>query len=82
MGVARHSWNLGLLYEAQGDLQRAAWGNARTKAALGNLGSAYHSLGDYPRAIAYHEQHLAISRAIGVHTRCTSLRRGVTLFVP
>ncbi|MFZ0888558.1 MAG: tetratricopeptide repeat protein [Candidatus Binataceae bacterium] len=33
--------------------------------ALGNLGNAYHSLGDYRRAIEFHERSLAISREIG-----------------
>jgi tetratricopeptide (TPR) repeat protein len=32
---------------------------------LGNLGAAYHSLGDYRRSIEYHEQHLAIAREVG-----------------
>ena len=34
-------------------------------AALSNLGGAYHSLGEYRRAIEFHEQHLAIAREIG-----------------
>jgi tetratricopeptide (TPR) repeat protein len=34
-------------------------------AALGNLGLAYYSLGDYPKAIQYQEQSLAIAREIG-----------------
>ena len=33
-------------------------------AALGNLGVCYDSLGDYPRAIEYHQQRLAIYREI------------------
>jgi tetratricopeptide (TPR) repeat protein len=33
--------------------------------ALGNLGTAYQSLGDYRRAIDFHEQFLAIAREIG-----------------
>jgi tetratricopeptide (TPR) repeat protein len=33
-------------------------------ASLGNLGSAYHSLGDYAKAIEYHQQRLAIAREI------------------
>jgi len=33
--------------------------------ALGNLGLAYNNLGDYPRAIAAHEQYLTIAREIG-----------------
>jgi tetratricopeptide (TPR) repeat protein len=33
--------------------------------ALGNLGLAYSSLGEYQRAIEYHEQYLAIAREIG-----------------
>ena len=33
--------------------------------SLGNLGLAYYSLGDYPRAIDYHQQSLAIQREIG-----------------
>jgi CHAT domain-containing protein/Flp pilus assembly protein TadD len=32
--------------------------------ALGNLGTAYYSLGDYAKAIEYYQQHLAIARAI------------------
>ncbi|HTR67532.1 MAG TPA: tetratricopeptide repeat protein, partial [Terriglobales bacterium] len=34
-------------------------------AHLGNLGLAYYSLGEYRRAIEYHERHLAIAREIG-----------------
>jgi tetratricopeptide (TPR) repeat protein len=33
--------------------------------ALGNLGNAYHALGDYRRAIDFHEQSLAIARELG-----------------
>ena len=33
--------------------------------ALGNLGNAYHSLGDFHKAIEYHDQALALSREIG-----------------
>ena len=33
--------------------------------ALGSLGNAYNSLGEYPRAIEFHEQRLAIAREIG-----------------
>uniref|UniRef100_UPI0030DD5603 CHAT domain-containing protein n=1 Tax=Calothrix sp. 336/3 TaxID=1337936 RepID=UPI0030DD5603 len=33
--------------------------------ALGNLGSAYHSLGDYQKAIEFHQQRLAIAQQIG-----------------
>ncbi|MGA2426313.1 MAG: tetratricopeptide repeat protein, partial [Terriglobales bacterium] len=33
--------------------------------ALGNLGSTYQSLGEYRRAIEYHEQSLRIAREIG-----------------
>src|SRR5229473_6964719 len=33
--------------------------------ALGNLGNAYDSLGEYRRAIEFHEQHLAIARELG-----------------
>jgi tetratricopeptide (TPR) repeat protein len=33
--------------------------------ALGNLGIAYRNLGDYPRAIDFYEQWLAIAREIG-----------------
>ncbi len=33
--------------------------------SLGNLGNAYDSLGEYRRAIDYHEQFLAIAREIG-----------------
>ncbi|MDF5733164.1 MAG: tetratricopeptide repeat protein, partial [Rhizonema sp. PD38] len=32
--------------------------------ALGNLGNAYDSLGDYPKAIEYHQQVLAIAQEI------------------
>jgi len=32
---------------------------------LGNLGAAYHRLGEVRRAIGYHEQALAIAREIG-----------------
>ena len=34
-------------------------------AALGNLGSAYDSLGEHRRAAEYHEQHLAITQEVG-----------------
>ena len=34
-------------------------------ASLGNLGLAYDSLGEYRKAIEYHEQSLEISREIG-----------------
>eukprot|EP01047_Picozoa_sp_COSAG01_P088815 COSAG01_NODE_21082_length_919_cov_0.840244_1_plen_231_part_10 len=34
-------------------------------AVLGNLGNAYHSLGQYQRAMEHHTQGLAISREIG-----------------
>ncbi|MEL0591384.1 MAG: CHAT domain-containing tetratricopeptide repeat protein, partial [Planktothrix rubescens PR222] len=34
-------------------------------ASLGNLGNAYHSLGQYDKAIAFHEQLLEIAREIG-----------------
>jgi tetratricopeptide (TPR) repeat protein len=33
--------------------------------ALGNLGIAYDALGEYQRAIDYHEQHLTVAREIG-----------------
>ena len=33
--------------------------------AYGNLGNTYHSLGDYRRAIEYHEKSLKIAREIG-----------------
>ncbi len=32
---------------------------------MGNLGSAYHSLGDYQKAIEFHQQRLAIAQQIG-----------------
>ena len=32
---------------------------------LANLGFAYDCLGDYHRAIEFHEQHLSITREIG-----------------
>ena len=32
---------------------------------FGNLGNAYQSLGEYERAIAFHQQHLDIAREIG-----------------
>ncbi|WP_206044056.1 tetratricopeptide repeat protein [Geitlerinema sp. P-1104] len=35
---------------------------------LGNLGSAYSSMGQYQRAITFHEQSLAIAREIGART--------------
>ena len=34
-------------------------------AICGNLGNAYYSLGQYPQAIDYHQQQLAIAREIG-----------------
>ena len=34
-------------------------------AAYGNLGSAYQSLGDYRKAIEYHEKRLKIAQEIG-----------------
>ncbi len=57
--------------------ERILWGQAALDAArcldqaaaesryLTYLGNTYHSLGDYPRAIGYHEQALAISRQMG-----------------
>ena len=33
--------------------------------AYGNLGNAYWSLGDYRRAIEYHEEHLRIAKNSG-----------------
>ena len=33
--------------------------------AYGNLGNAYQSLGDYRKAIEYHEKHLKIATEIG-----------------
>ena len=30
-----------------------------------NLGNAYHSLGDFERAIQYHERHLKIAKEVG-----------------
>ena len=33
--------------------------------AYGNLGNAYDSLGDYQKAIEYHEKHLKIAKEIG-----------------
>ncbi|WP_235006950.1 CHAT domain-containing protein, partial [Calothrix rhizosoleniae] len=41
-------------------------GNRRGVAnSLGSLGNAYYRLGDYKKAIDYHQQHLAISKEIG-----------------
>ena len=36
--------------------------------ALGNLGNAYGSLGDFRKAIEYHEKHLKIAKEIGDRT--------------
>ena len=33
--------------------------------ALGNLGNAYHSQGDFKRAIEYHKQHLSVAKEVG-----------------
>jgi len=33
--------------------------------AYGNLGNTYRSLGDYQKAIDYHEKHLKIAKQIG-----------------
>ena len=33
--------------------------------AYGNLGNAYHSQGDYAKAIEYHGQHLPIAKEVG-----------------
>ena len=38
---------------------------AREGAAYGNLGNAYQSLGDYRKAIEYHEKRLKIAIEIG-----------------
>jgi tetratricopeptide (TPR) repeat protein len=42
--------------------------SAAVGAQLGNLGVVYHCLGEYRRAIQYHEQSLEISREIGDRT--------------
>jgi tetratricopeptide (TPR) repeat protein len=34
-------------------------------AAYGNLSNAYESLGDYSKAIEYHQEHLAIAKEVG-----------------
>jgi tetratricopeptide (TPR) repeat protein len=51
--------------EAQRDAARRLRHKVYEANTLGNLGNAYRNLGDYPRAIAYHEQDLAIRQAIG-----------------
>jgi tetratricopeptide (TPR) repeat protein len=51
--------------EAQRDAARRLGRRGAEGAALGNLGLAYADLGEYPRAIDYHEQALVISREIG-----------------
>jgi tetratricopeptide (TPR) repeat protein len=51
--------------DAQRDAARRLGRRGAEGTALGNLGLAYFSLGDYPRAIDYHEQALVISREIG-----------------
>jgi len=33
--------------------------------SYGNLGNAYHSLGDFRKAIEYHERHLKIAKEVG-----------------
>ena len=38
---------------------------AREGSAYGNLGNAYHSLGDFQKAIEYYERHLKISKEVG-----------------
>ncbi|MFP4440646.1 MAG: ATP-binding protein, partial [Chloroflexaceae bacterium] len=51
--------------EAQRDAARRLERKDQEGTALGNLGIAYKNLGDYPRAIAHHEQYLAIARELG-----------------
>ena len=53
-------WRGAALAAARQTKDRAAEGRH-----LGTLGLAYDSLGEYRRAIDYHEQHLGISREIG-----------------
>lgn len=55
----RIEWLEAALAVAQRLKHRAAEGSA-----LGNLGTAYYSLGEYRRAIRSHDQHLAIAREI------------------
>ena len=35
------------------------------KNVYGTLGNAYHSVGNFQKAIEYHEQHLQISKEVG-----------------
>ena len=49
----------------QAEAARAIGRKDAEGAALGNLGNAYNSLGEYRQAIEFHEQHLQIAREIG-----------------
>ena len=51
--------------------------------AYGNLGNTYRSLGDFKKAIEYHEGHLSIARELGERDRegraCGNLGRDYLL---
>jgi tetratricopeptide (TPR) repeat protein len=49
------------------EISRKTGDHAGEGYALGNLGNAYHRLGDYQQAINYHRQDLTIAREIGDH---------------
>jgi tetratricopeptide (TPR) repeat protein len=53
------------LYRKLLEISRKTGNRQGEGTALGNLGNAYHSLGDYQQAINYHRQNLTIARDIG-----------------
>jgi tetratricopeptide (TPR) repeat protein len=75
--IARN--NLGLCYEAQGDIPKAIDAHERSlaisersgnrqgqAASLGNLGTCYRTKGDISKAIDFHERALAINELLGI----------------
>ena len=55
---------------SSGDVQKVidlySWGAKHGEGnTYGNLGNAYHSLGDFKKAIEYHNLHLKIDKKVG-----------------